>query len=182
MIAPIAKKSFATLCNDESEWATEAKEALQWRARQHMNAAHDGTMAWPEVAALLVTRWSEDWAEQYECPEAAGGAAQGASGDDEWCSWGSVEPPAQPPTPPEAFPKPPLVSPPRWGRRRVERLPALAQRSRSPRARGGRASSNTAGAAPPEAAILAQLSRIEDMLQGVVNRLDVLARGKRKGR
>ena len=131
--------------------------------------------------------WNEDWAEQYKCPEAAGGAAKGAEayGDDEWCSWGSVEPPVQPPTPPEAFPKPPLVSPPRWGRRRVERLPALAQRSRSPRARGGRASSSTVGAALPEAAILAQATRIEDRLQGVLHRLGVLAnpsRGQRMGR
>ena len=30
--------------------------------------------------------------------------------------------------------------------------------------------------------MVAQLNRIEDMLQGVVDRLDVLARGKRQGR
>ena len=66
-----------------------------------MNAAH-GNMAWPEAAALPVTRWFEDWAEQFECPEAAGGAAEGAKASDEWFSWGSVEPPAQLPTPPEA--------------------------------------------------------------------------------
>ena len=54
---PNCNKSFAMLCNDESEWATEAKEALQRRVRQHMNAAHDGNMAWPEVAAVLVTCW-----------------------------------------------------------------------------------------------------------------------------
>ena len=115
---PHCKKAFATVWNDEIEWTTDAKEALQWRGRQNIDmiAAHDGNVAWPEAAALPVTRWSDDWAEQYECPEAvvARQRPQKAS-DDEWCSWGSAEPPAQPPRPPEALPKLPLVSPPRWG-------------------------------------------------------------------
>jgi hypothetical protein len=32
----------------------------------------------------------------------------------------------------------------------------------------------------PEASMVAQLNRIEEMLQGVVDRLDVLVKGKRK--
>ena len=69
---PHCKKAFATVWNDEIEWTTDAKEALQWRGRQNIDmiAAHDGNVAWPEAAALPVTRWSDDWAEQYECPEA----------------------------------------------------------------------------------------------------------------
>ena len=90
---PHCKKAFATVWNDEIEWTTDAKEALQWRGRQNIDmiAAHDGNVAWPEAAALPVTRWSDDWAEQYECPEAvvARQRPQKAS-DDEWCSWGSA--------------------------------------------------------------------------------------------
>jgi hypothetical protein len=70
-------------------------------------------------------------------------AAGGADASDEW--WVSFgEPPAQPLTPPpEAFPRPPLVSPPRRGSRRA---PTLAQRSRTPPpARGGRGSSSRGG-------------------------------------
>ena len=55
----------------------------------------------------------------------------------------------------------------------------MAQRPRSPLARGGRATSRSiVRAAPPEAAILAQMGRIEDTLQGFVDRLGVLAKGK----